>query len=630
MVSVAKVFMRKKVIIRNHIIILLFSLFIGFIYPINNIAHAANPLDVIISEVAWAGTNASTSHEWIELYNNSSMPVDLTGWRLVSSDNTPDILLTGITIPVGGYVLLERDESATNVPSDLIFIGALSDEGESLFLYDESDNLIDSANGDGGAWPAGSSTNFASMERIGTLPDSDTAWFTNNGVMRNGLDFNEDPIWGTPKNINSSTPTPTATITPSPTNTLTLTPTITLTPTRTTTPSGVRSVIINEIAWAGTAAGLPDDEWIELYNPTNSAINITGWRIVAADGTPNITLTGVISAGGYFLLERGATLTDDTTVSDIPADQIYTDNPLSNGGEDLTLFDSSNRVIDTANGNGGPWPRGSSTTYGTMERISGTVDSDSAWVTNTGSRRNGRTANGGNILGTPKNSNTIGPTPTPSRTSTVTRTPTLFPIDARLIINEILARPGFDWNQDGRTDVYDEFIEIKNLSPISVEMQGWRLDTGNGTVQFSLPNATLQPNERIVFYSQQTSLLLSDGGETIRLINPGGKIYDAYTYTVAKEADKSFCRLPDGNVFGNWFEDCVPTPNLSNTREGNVPTSPDGNESAGCNLPDTIPADFLFAECSSYGANIWNPFYWDMLFKIFIKNNTTKWESFIE
>src|SRR5690606_4327842 len=154
------------------------------------------------------------------------------------------------------------------------------------------------------------------------------------------------------------------------------------------------------------------------------------------------------SAGGYFLLERGATLTDDTTVSDIPADQIYTDNPLSNGGEDLTLFDSSNRVIDTANGNGGPWPRGSSTTYGTMERISGTVDSDSAWVTNTGSRRNGRTANGGNILGTPKNSNTIGPTPTPSRTSTVTRTPTLFPIDARLIINEILARPGFDWNQD--------------------------------------------------------------------------------------------------------------------------------------------------------------------------------------
>jgi hypothetical protein len=263
-----------------------------------------------------------------------------------------------------------------------------------------------------------------------------------------------------------------------------------------------------------------------------------------------------------------------------------------------------------------------------MERITGTVDSDSAWSTNTGVRRNGVNANGGNILGTPKNQNSPGPTPTPSRTSTATRTPTPLPIDARLVINEILARPGFDWNQDGEVNVYDEFIEIKNLSPINVDMQGWRLDTGN--VIFSLPNGTLQPNERIVLYSAETKLLLSDGGETVRLINPSGRIYDAYTYTVAKAEDESICRLPDGNVYGGWFDDCLPTPNLSNTREGSVPTSPDGNESAVCNLPDTIPADFFFAECGGYGANIWNPLYWDTLFKMFIQNNTTKWESFIE
>jgi hypothetical protein len=61
-----------------------------------------------------------------------------------------------------------------------------------------------------------------------------------------------------------------------------------------------------------------------------------------------------------------------------------------------------------------------------------------------------------------------------------------------------------------------------------------------------------------------------------------------------------------------------------------VPTSPDDNESSVCNLPDTIPADFFFAECIGYGKNIWNPFYWGELYRIFIESNTTKWETFIE
>ncbi|NJN79423.1 MAG: lamin tail domain-containing protein, partial [Anaerolineales bacterium] len=314
-------------------------------------------------------------------------------------------------------------------------------------------------------------------------------------------------------------------------------------------------------------------------------------------------------------------------------DQIYTGNTLSNSGEALTLYDASNKVIDTANDNGGAWPRGSSSTYGTMERILGTADSDSAWITNTGIKKNGKNANNGDILGTPKQSNTVGPTPTPTPASNRTSTPTraaTFAIDPRAIINEILPRPGFDWNQDGRVDVYDEFIEIKNLSPIDITLQGWKLDKPNST-SFSLPNLTLKPNERIVFYSSETNLLLSDGGETIRLINPSGKIYDAYTYTIAKAEDKSICRLPDGNVYGGWFDDCLPTPNLTNTREGNVPSSPNGNnDSPVCDLPDTIPPDFFLAECRGYGANIWNPLYWDTLFKLFIQNNTTKWESFIE
>ncbi|MEK6753629.1 MAG: lamin tail domain-containing protein [Chloroflexota bacterium] len=613
------------------------------------------PIALLISEVAWAGTAAFPDDEWIELYNPGAINVDITGWRLASSDTTPDINLVGI-IPAGGYFLLERDDDSVifDITADQIYSGALANGGETLTLYSPTSAVIDTANGNGGAWSAGSDVTLGSMERIGILPDSDSAWFTNDGVMRNGLDNNEDPIWGTPKSGNSSTPTPTATITPSPTNTLTpsrtatVTSTITRTPTKTPTSAVVQSIIINEIAWGGTASGLSDDEWMELYNPGNKSINLSGWRLSAADGTPNILLSGSIAPDGYFLLERGATLTDNTTVANMAASQIYTGNSLENEGETLTLYDGSNRVIDTANVNAGPWPAGTaSSTYASMERDGTSAENDGSWHSNTGVKRNGTTANGGNILGTPRTSNSITFTPTPSRTPTRTRTitpsrtpsrtPSAPPPPPRPYINEILPRPGFDWNQDGRVDVYDEFIEIKNEGPVDFNMKGWRLDDSaiaGSSSPFSLPDITLKPGQRIVFYALQTNLLLSDGGDTVRLIHPNGKIYDEYTYSIAKVEDQSICRLPDGTALDKWFDDCTPTPKFTNTRTGTVPSLPGGEvESPVCQLPDTLPADFLFAECHGFGANIWDAYFWDQTGipgSRYIPQNTSKWEAIIE
>jgi hypothetical protein len=79
------------------------------------------------------------------------------------------------------------------------------------------------------------------------------------------------------------------------------------------------NVAINEIAWMGRLADA-NDEWIELHNNTGAPINLSGWTLIAADGTPNITLTGTIPAGGYFILER----TDDNSVPGVAADLIYT------------------------------------------------------------------------------------------------------------------------------------------------------------------------------------------------------------------------------------------------------------------------------------------------------------------
>ncbi len=168
------------------------------------------------------------------------------------------------------------------------------------------------------------------------------------------------------------------------------------------TPQAAGDVIINEVAWGGTAAA-SGDEWIELYNNTNAPVSLENWHVLTADGM-NLILRGQIAPYGYYLIER----TDDTTISDIPADWIgaFGGSGLLNTGETITLTDASWIVMDTANGDGGSWPAG--TTAATMERInSAGPDVNGNWATNTGNPRNGLAANGAPINGTPKCRNSV-------------------------------------------------------------------------------------------------------------------------------------------------------------------------------------------------------------------------------
>ncbi len=166
------------------------------------------PGAVVINEVAWGGTAADTAHEWIELYNITDQPVSLDGWRLFSSDGGPSITLSG-TILAFGYYLIERttDLAVSDIPADWVgsFGTGLNNAGEILTLTNSLGEVIDAANGNGGPWPAGSgSPDYRSMERIDpTAPDTDTNWASNNGIIRNGRDANNNPITGTPKCRNS-------------------------------------------------------------------------------------------------------------------------------------------------------------------------------------------------------------------------------------------------------------------------------------------------------------------------------------------------------------------------------------------------------------------------------------------
>ncbi len=159
---------------------------------------------LIISEVAWSGTAAGVYYEWIELYNNSSETIPLNGWQL-SDGGDITINLTG-NLAGGQYHLLERfDDAVYDVGADQVYIGVLADGGETLTLIDDQQTVIDTANIQDSAWPAGDgSPNFHSMERrdpsMGDEPDN---WVSNDGQTRNGLDVNGLPINGTPRQPNS-------------------------------------------------------------------------------------------------------------------------------------------------------------------------------------------------------------------------------------------------------------------------------------------------------------------------------------------------------------------------------------------------------------------------------------------
>lgn len=63
-------------------------------------------------------------------------------------------------------------------------------------------------------------------------------------------------------------------------------------------------VVISEVQVAGTSA---DDEFVELYNPTGSSVDLTGWRLTrkTSTGTQSslvVSLSGSIPAQGYFLI----------------------------------------------------------------------------------------------------------------------------------------------------------------------------------------------------------------------------------------------------------------------------------------------------------------------------------------
>ena len=163
-----------------------------------------------------------------------------------------------------------------------------------------------------------------------------------------------------------STTTPTPTTSPaSPTSppTETPTPSPTETPISTSpaspTPSPIANhLVINEVYYDADAGHLIGgnenrSEWVEIYNPTSSSINIKGWQLL--DNTSSETCPDLNIPSGGFLIIAGATSSAElkSVWSSLPNSVLFVSasgqeigNGLADSGDRVILKDNNDNIVD--------------------------------------------------------------------------------------------------------------------------------------------------------------------------------------------------------------------------------------------------------------------------------------------
>ena len=99
---------------------------------------------VFISEVSAIQEFKSDENDWIELYNGSDQPVDLTGWTLSDNADTPDkYTFSGGTIDAGEYYVVDcTSKPMRQTESTAPF--SISPGGETIVLHNAEGLLVDS------------------------------------------------------------------------------------------------------------------------------------------------------------------------------------------------------------------------------------------------------------------------------------------------------------------------------------------------------------------------------------------------------------------------------------------------------------------------------------------------------
>jgi len=515
-------------------------------------SHAISTDEVVINEIAWMGSASNANAEWIELFNNTGDDIDLTGWSLSAVDGTPSTTLSGI-IPADGYFLLERtsDASAPDATADQIYTGALGNTGETLTLYDNTGTAINTLTSSG-SWAAGDNVTKQTMSRIDPTEDNwgnsanpggtpgavnDVVVVTNNpptaeisaptealvdeivsfdasastdsdgtiesydwdfgdGATSTGMmvDHNYDTIDIFTINLiitDDAGATSTASVD---INIIADSDPATTTPTSTVATTG--PIKINEVVMDPITG---QDEWLELYNPSTSTIDITDWKIVEGAGSTT-TLSGLIETEDFLLIDA---ITGG----------------LNNDGDIVYLYDATGILIDSVTY--GIWDDGNTTDnapivsdpYSIARTLDG-VDSDTDnvdWA---------KTAST-----TPSEANVITALPTtPAPTSggggATTPTQKVSGTTGKasdIVVNEIMPNPN-----DGN----EEWIELYNNKTSASDLANWKIVDGAGGN--TTLTGTIASHDFLVITKPKGAL--NNDGDLVKLLDSASTVIDQMSY----------------------------------------------------------------------------------------------------
>lgn len=273
------------------------------------------------------------------------------------------------------------------------------------------------------------------------------------------------------------------------------------------------------------------DEFIELYNSSNNAVDLTGWEL--SDSTSrNYTLTGSIGAGQYTTFYREA--------SGIA---------LNNSGDTVELYqpdgtlldiieytDSADEEVSYALSNDGDWYWTTTVTAGrsnTITEFSDSTEEDPGDTENSEGDENTENTDDANEADDSED-DLQG-----------------YDFSNDIELSELLPDP------EG-SDVTDEWIEIHNVGSSAVDMYGWQVADASKTYTIS-ESIELAANGYMVLSVIDTSVSLNNSGDTIYLYDPASDIMDEVTYEDS-DPGSAYAR---SNSTWNWTTS--PTPGEANT-----------------------------------------------------------------
>ncbi len=311
---------------------------------------------ILISEFRTRGPNGA-SDEFVELYNNSDLPVAIGGWKIrgSSSSGTVTTRLTisvGTVIPARGHFLAANSSGYSGtVAADQTYTSGIANDG-GIALTLGTDAVVDQV-----GLSAGSA--FNEGLHLAPLPSDANQSYerrpggTAGSTQDTGDNF-EDFLLIAPSNPQSLTssptpgpspaptplptpfPSPTPEVTPSPSPSPTAPPSPTATPTPSPSPSpgpspspsptaspipppspspppeAATGLLISQIYGGGGNASAPfRNDFIELLNAGGSAVDLSGWSVQYASSTGSTwsvtILTGItLQPGQYYLIQEAS------------------------------------------------------------------------------------------------------------------------------------------------------------------------------------------------------------------------------------------------------------------------------------------------------------------------------------